>query len=177
MTAETLKLYKLIILYFLSLAKQDITNAILSDFILEHGYTDYFSIQETLSALTEDEMIQANQTHATSYYTITYRGQEVLDDCQAHLPHGTKLEIRQYLKERKIEILESTSVRTDYTRISPFEYLVKGTVMERGNVLFETSISVPTEEMAAEMCRNFKKKNEEIFGFLLKTLSGDTDMT
>ncbi len=176
MTTETLKLYKLIILYFLSLAKQDITNAILSDFILEHGYTDYFSIQETLNALTEDEMIKANQTHTTSYYTITPRGQEILDDCQAHLPYGTKLEIRQYLRDRKIQILESTSVRTDYTRISPFEYLVKGTVMERGSVLFEISISVPAEEMAVEMCRNFKMKNDEIFGFLLKTLSGNAHM-
>lgn len=174
MTTETLKLYKLIILYFLSLAKQDVSNAILSDFILKHGYTDYFSIQETLNALMDDEMIQTNQTHATSYYTITPRGQEILDDCQAHLPHGTKLEIRQYLRERKIQILESTSVRSDYTKVSTYEYRVKGTVMERGSVLFEISLSVPTEEMAVEMCLNFKKNNDEIFGFLLKTLSGNS---
>lgn len=171
MTAETLKLYKLIILYFLDLSKQDITNAILSDFILEHGYTDYFSIQETLCALTEDEMIQVNQTRTTSYYTITSRGQEILDDCAAHLPYGTKLEIRQYLRDRKIQITESTSVRTDYTRISAFEYLVKCSVMERNSVLFEVSMNVPTEEMATEMCSSFKKNNIEIWGFLLKTLT------
>ena len=40
MTSDTLKLYKLIILYFLSKADQEITNAILSDFILEKGYTE-----------------------------------------------------------------------------------------------------------------------------------------
>lgn len=171
MTAETLKLYKLIILYFLDLAKQDITNAILSDFILEHGYTDYFSIQETLHALTGDEMIQVHQTRTTSYYTITHRGQEILDDCAAHLPYDTKLEIRQYLRERKIQISESTSVRTDYSKISTFEYLVKCSVMERGSILFEVSMAVPTEEMAAEMCKNFKKNNDEILGILLKTLT------
>ena len=48
MTSESIKLYKLIILYFLNRTKNEITNAILSDFILEYGYTDYFSIQETL---------------------------------------------------------------------------------------------------------------------------------
>jgi len=171
MTTDTLKLYKLIILYFLNLAKQEITNAILSDFILEHGYTDYFSIQETLNSLTEDEMIQVQQTHTTSYYTITRRGQEILDDCAAHLPYDTKLEIRQYLREQKIQIAESTSVRTDYTKTSSYEYLVECSVMERKSVLFEISITVPTEEMAIEMCSKFKKNNDEIFGFLLKTLT------
>ena len=171
MTAETLKLYKLIILYFLSQAKQDITNAILSDFILKHGYTNYFSIQETLNALTEDEMIQVNHTHTTSYYTITNRGQEILEDCKTHLPFGTKQEIRQYLRERKIQIAESSSVRTDYTKITASEYYIRGTVMEGKNILFEVGMSVPTEEKAIEMCSNFKKNSDEIYGSLLKTLT------
>lgn len=46
MTSESIKLYKLIILYFLNRTKHEITNAILSDFILEYGYTDYFSIRK-----------------------------------------------------------------------------------------------------------------------------------
>lgn len=171
MTSETLKLYKLIVLYFLSLAKQDITNAILSDFILEHGYTNYFSIQETLTALTEDDMIQINQTHTTSYYTITDRGWEALNFFSSHLPHETKFEIEQYLKERKIQIVEDTSVRTDYTKVSSSEYLARGTVVERGSVLFEISVNAPTEKKAIEMCNNFKKSSDEIYGFLLKTLT------
>ena len=57
MTSESLKLYKLIILYFLSKTKQPISNAIISDFILDKGYTDYFSIQQTLASLTDDKMI------------------------------------------------------------------------------------------------------------------------
>ena len=40
MTPESLQLYKLIILYFLNQADQPMPNAILSDFILETGYTD-----------------------------------------------------------------------------------------------------------------------------------------
>lgn len=47
MTPESLQLYKLIILYFLNQADQPMPNAILSDFILETGYTDYLSIQQT----------------------------------------------------------------------------------------------------------------------------------
>ena len=171
MTTETLKLYKLIVLYFLSLAKQDITNAILSDFILQHGYTNYFSIQETLAALTEDDMIQTNHTHTTTYYTITDRGWEALNYFSSHLPYDTRLEIKQYLQDRKIQIAADTSVRTDYTKVSSSEYLVTGTVLERGSILYEISVSVPTEKKAIEMCRSFKKNSDTIYGFLLKTLS------
>jgi len=100
MTSESLKLYKLIILYFLSKTNQDITNAILSDFILEHGYTDYFSIQETLVALTEDNMIKAHQTHTTSYYTITDKGHETLNYFVSQLPSDTIQEIEAYLAKK-----------------------------------------------------------------------------
>ena len=54
MTPDTLRLYKLIILYALSRTKQGLPNAFLCDFILGHGYTDFFSIQETLALLTEE---------------------------------------------------------------------------------------------------------------------------
>lgn len=74
MTPESRKLYKLIILYFLSLTKQPMSNAIISDFILTNNYTDYFSIQETLTNLLEDDMIESEQTHATSYYKIKPAG-------------------------------------------------------------------------------------------------------
>ena len=77
MTPESRKLYKLIILYFLSLTKQPMSNAIISDFILTNNYTDYFSIQETLTNLLEDDMIESEQTHATSYYKIKPAGQEI----------------------------------------------------------------------------------------------------
>ena len=78
MTPEALQLYKLIILYFLNKADQPMPNAILSDFILESGYTDYLSIQQTLSELTEDKMILVEQTLQKSYYTIAEIGKETL---------------------------------------------------------------------------------------------------
>lgn len=173
MTSESIKLYKLIILYFLSKTKHDITNAILSDFILEHGYTDYFSIQETLTTLTEDEMICANQTHTTSYYTITEKGQETLNFFCSQLPKDTIQQIEDYLVKHKIQIVEDTSIRTDFTQIASDEYLARCTVMERGSTMVEVALNVPTEEEAIEVCRRFKSKSDTIYSFLFKELSKD----
>lgn len=173
MTSDSLKLYKLIILYFLSKAKQDITNAILSDFILEYGYTDYFSIQETLTALTEDNMILANQTHTTCYYTITEKGWETLNFFCSQLPKDTIQQIDDYLARNKIQIVEDTSVRTDYTKISSTEYLARCTVVERGSTIVEVALNVPSEENAIDVCRRFKDKSDDIYSYLLRTLSTD----
>ena len=173
MTSDTMKLYKLIILYFLNKSKQDITNAVLSDFILEHGYTNYFSIQETLAALTEDEMITAEQTQTSSYYSITEKGKEILNLFCNKLPKDTMHQIDNYLKEHNIQMVESTFTRTDYKKVSPDEYLIQCKVMERGNLLFETALSVSTEKDAMEACRRFKQKSDAIYSFLLRELSTD----
>ena len=173
MTSESIKLYKLIILYFLNRTKHEITNAILSDFILEYGYTDYFSIQETLKTLTEDELIIASQTHAASYYTITEKGKETLSFFCSQLPKDTMQQIDSYLKKNKIQIVEDTSIRTDYTRTDQDEYLARCTVVERGSTILEVALNVPTEEKAIDMCRRFKQKSDIIYSFLYKELSTD----
>ncbi len=171
MITETIKLYKLIILYFLSRAKQDIPNAILSDFILENGYTNYFSIQETLAALTEDEMVCAKQTHTACYYSITDKGKETLGYFYSQLPRDTMRQIDSYLKEHKIQISEETSVRTDYSKISNNEYLVHCAIMERRSIIAEVSLNLTSEEAALDACRRFRKKSSLIYSFLFKELT------
>lgn len=173
MTSDTLKLYKLIILYFLSKADQEITNAILSDFILEKGYTNYFSIQETLTSLTEDGMIKLQSTHTTSYYTITGYGWETLRLFDSQLPADTKKQIQEYLQDNKMAIVEDTAIRTDYTKTTSGEYLTKCSVIEDGAILYEISLATSTETKAQEICRRFKEKSDVLYTHLLQTLTID----
>lgn len=173
MTSESLKLYKLIILYLLNQTNHIITNAIISDFILQHGYTDYFSIQETLAALAEDHMIREDQTHSSTYYTITDKGKETLDFFCSQLPKDTIQEIDDYLLENKMQIIEDTSIRTDFTKIDHSDYLARCTVLERGNTIFEIALNVPSEEAAIDVCKRFKKKSDVIYSYVFKSLSTD----
>lgn len=173
MTSASLKLYKLIILYFLSKTKQPMSNAIISDFILDNGYTDYFSIQQTLANLTEDKMIEAEQTHTTSYYTITPAGIETLDFFGNQLPDDTKLQINNYLNENKVSIVENTTIHTDFSQVQQGGYISKCSIIERGSVILEIAVNVPSEEEAIQACKRFKEKNEKIYSFLLRELSAD----
>lgn len=176
MLADLLKLYKLIILYFLYRSEQEITNAILSDFILDNSYADYLSIQETLSSLAEDHMITPHKTLSSTYYTITEAGTETLEYFKYQLPKETKLQIEQYLKEKKMQIVKDTTLRVDYTKTEFGEYMMTGTVMDQKQTIFEIKLNLPTEEMAHEACKTFKNHETEIYAFLWKTLvSGEAE--
>ncbi len=173
MTPESLQLYKLIILYFLNQSDQPMPNAILSDFILESGYTDYLSIQQTLSELTEDGMILVEQTHKKSYYTIADIGKETLRFFGNELPTDTCRQIDEYLEKNRLAIVDNTSIKTDYSQIHSNEYLATGCIYERGSKILEVTLNVTSEEEAVDVCRRFKSKNEEVYSQLLSLLFSD----
>ncbi len=173
MTPDALKLYKLIILYFLSKAGQPVPNAIISDFILDNNYTDYFSIQQTLSALSEDGMIKANHTRSAAYYEITPSGEETLEFFCGQLPNGTKRQIEDYFRKNKISMADSMAVRTDFKKLKANEYLATCSIIERGSTVMEVSLNLPSEEAAIGACKRFKEKKQEIYSMLFKSLAAD----
>ena len=51
-------LYKLIILYMLQKVNFPLTNAQISDFILDRGYTNYFHLQQAISEMLDTHLIE-----------------------------------------------------------------------------------------------------------------------
>ncbi|HCA69642.1 MAG TPA: DUF4364 domain-containing protein, partial [Lachnospiraceae bacterium] len=66
MNSDTLMLYKLMILYILSRVNFPLTNAQLTVFILEKGYTNYFNIQQVISDLISDSFITVKTVRNSS---------------------------------------------------------------------------------------------------------------
>ena len=59
MAKNAMTLYKLMILYMLNLTKYPLTNARISDFMLQKGYATYFNLQTALSELTKTGLIKS----------------------------------------------------------------------------------------------------------------------
>ena len=76
--ADTFTLYKLIILYMLDKVSFPLSNAQLSEFILEKEYTDYFTVQTALSELNETGFLRMSTVRNTSLYHITEEGRKTL---------------------------------------------------------------------------------------------------
>ena len=76
--SEPFTLYKLIILYMLDKVDFPLTNAQISGFILDKGYTTYFKLQQALSELTESGFIREEATHSRTFYHLTEEGEETI---------------------------------------------------------------------------------------------------
>ena len=167
---NSLTLYKLIILYILKLIDGPVTNAQISEFILGKGYTDYLTIQQSISELTETGMIKNEKVMNTSRCTLTEEGKQTLDIFMDKITPGIKEDIKEYLKKNGYSIKETNSIRCDYTKGENEDYIVHLNVTEEKQPVIDIKIAVPTEDAAITLCSNWKEKSSEVYAQVLATL-------
>ena len=93
MSQDTLMLYKLMILYMLNKVDFPLTNSQISEFILDKGYTNYFTLQQALHDLSDTELIRTEHIHNNSYYSMNQSGEETLEFFGHKIPAEIKTEI------------------------------------------------------------------------------------
>ncbi len=167
---NSLTLYKLIILYILKLIDGPVTNAQISEFILGKGYTDYFTVQQSISELTETGMIKNEKVMNTSRCTMTDEGNQTLDIFMDKLTPGIKDDIKEYLRENGYAIKETNSIRCDYSKGNNEDYIVNLNVTEEKQPVIDIKIAVPSEDAAITLCTNWKEKSSDVYAQVLATL-------
>ena len=173
MHPDTLTLYKLIILFILDKVDFPLTNAQVSDFILEKEYTNYFNIQQAISELTSQELITVSSIRHSSYFRITDAGRETLEFFSNKISDAIKNDIIEYLSQNKYSLREEVSTLADYYEEKKNEYIVRCQVKEQSSSIIDLSLTVPTEDAAIAICNNWKKNSQEVYSYLMKTLLED----
>lgn len=163
-------LYKLIILYMLDKVKHPLTNSQISNFILDHDYTTYFHLQETITDMVGSGLISVDMVRDTSYYKITEEGATTLSYFTNEISGVIKEEIGAYLEEHGVEMQNRTAVLADYYKNTAQEYSVRCQVKERNARLIDLTLSVPTEEAARSICQHWEGKCQEVYAYLMKEL-------
>ena len=79
MTQDPLTLYKLIVLYMLNRVNFPMTKAQIGDFILEHEYTNFLTLQQVISELIDANMITAQSIRNRTHLSITKDGKDTLE--------------------------------------------------------------------------------------------------
>ncbi|MEE1032248.1 MAG: DUF4364 family protein [Ruminococcus sp.] len=62
MIEKSSTLYKIIILYMVEKVNFPLSNSQITNFFLDHGYTTYFHIQETINDLLESKLLKEKKT-------------------------------------------------------------------------------------------------------------------
>lgn len=170
MLQDPLTLYKLIILYMLDRVKFPITTAQISNFILEKEYTNFLTLQQVFSELTEAALIDARTVGNRTHLQITEEGSETLHFFENRINDAIKDEINQYFQENEVDLRDEVSVLGDYYKATTGEYEAHLIAKDRDTNLVELTLSVPTKEVAEAICDNWQKKNQEIYQYLIQQL-------
>ena len=170
MLQEPLTLYKLIILYLLGKSSLPLSKKRVCDFILDKGYTNYIILNQAIGELIDAGMVASQQVNERPHLTLTADGEQTLFFFQSYVSDVTKEEINAYLRENKLDLISDLSVVANYDKVSTGEYEAHLVAKERGIPLLRITLSVPSEETAVSICRNWRKKNEEIYRYLAEKL-------
>ena len=168
--SETFTLYKLIILDMLSKVDFPLTNAQISEFILDKGYTTYFKLQQAISELCEAELIREETTHNRTLYHLTKDGAESIQFFKNKISKAIQDDIDGFLKEKKYELKNETAIKADYYKNTAGEYSVRCQVLEHQEPLIDLTLSVPSVTEAEKIATNWQKKNQNIYAWLMAEL-------
>ncbi len=170
MPQESLTLYKLIILYMLDRVDFPLTGAQISEFILEKEYTNFLTLQQAISELTEASLITARPSGNRTRLMLTAEGANTLAYFEDRISDAIKNEIRDFFTEHEIEMRNESSILADYYKATTGEYEAHLVAKEKDLHLLDITLSVPTKESAAAICDNWQRKNQEIYRYLVEQL-------
>ena len=168
--AEPFTIYKLTILNMLDKVDFPLSNTQLTDFFLEHEYTDYFRVQQVISDLLDAELIRTESTHNNTHYYITAAGKETLNLLKDKISDAIELDIINYFAENKLELRNDNSIIADYYHTPNRDFAVRCQYRQKDTNLIDLTLTVKTKEQAEAICNNWKKQNEEVYMYLMDIL-------
>ena len=172
MSDNHLTLYKLIILFMLDRVDFPLTTSQLSQFILDKGYTDYFSFQQAVSELEDAEFIRAEQIRNTTQYHLSPEGKEALDLFEYKISAAIKDDVYNYFTAEQIHLRNEVEVYATYYPAKRQEYMVQCTILERNETMLDLKINVPTLDQATMICDTWQEKSNDIYQYLVNQLWG-----
>lgn len=147
-----------------------LTNGQISEFILDKGYTNYFTLQQALSEMVETGFIREETTHNRTLYHLTDEGLETIQFFKNNISPAIQKDVDTFLAEKRYELKNEVSVKADYYQSSNLEYNVRCQIFENDVPLIDLTLAVPTEEAATTIANNWTRKNQEVYAQIMTSL-------
>ncbi|QUI21754.1 DUF4364 family protein [Vallitalea pronyensis] len=165
-----LSVNKLIILYMIDQLNIPMSYTQISEFILAHEYTNYFSLQQYFSELVETELLATKVIHHSTRYSVTDSGKQTLEYFENRIPESIREEIIDFLKDKKLELRNDFEITVEYYPKKNGEYTVNCVAKEKKDLLMDLKINVVSKEHALRISENWKNNSHEIYSKILNEL-------
>ena len=170
MSQESSTLYQLIVLYMLDHVAFPLTQAQISSFILDKGYTNYLTLQQAIAELDENNLLTQKQAANRTQLIITPEGKDTIHYFENRISPAIKEDIRNFFIENKMELKEEYSICSNYYKSVTGEYEAYLSAKDKDIELMSLKISVPTQAMAQDVCSNWQKRSKEVYQKLTEML-------
>ena len=170
MRDEVFTVYKLIILYMLDRAEGDVTQAMLSSFLLESGYANFVSLAESYDQLEKRGLVRIVLTGDKKFLHLTEAGRQAYEYFGSRLSPQIRAQADEWLRENGQKIREDREVTAVYEKMTSGVYEVRMSVRERGVTLFEVRMAVPDAAAAEAVASKWEEKNTSVYQYLVENL-------
>ncbi len=147
-----------------------LSNSQISEFVLEHQYTTYFTLQEIFNDLAENGFIQVINYRNSTQYKLTKEGEDTISFFASKISQAIRDDIDNYLRENKYDLKCEVGTTSDYYRSTNGDYIVHCQVKEGETNLIELNVAVPLEQQADTMCSKWRDASQEIYDFIMHKL-------
>ena len=147
-----------------------LSKSTINSFILEKGYTNFLTLQQAIGELLDNQLMLQKTEANKVMLSITPEGKDTLSYFENRISDAIKEDIRQFMIENNKELKNAYSITSNYYKSVSGEYEAQLVAKEKGVVLVDLKISVPTKEIAEDVCLNWQKRNEEIYRMLMQKL-------
>lgn len=168
--SEELAQNKLLILYIIRESNYNFSKNQITEFILEKGYMDFFSIQQYLSELLDSGFIELVENDNTIELNLVEKGIIALDYFIVKIPEKIKKELELDFHSQKIQKKKETQVLAEYYQRDDGQYIANLKLVENGDTLFSLYLNVASLEQAEIVSNSWKERTDLIYSETIKLL-------
>ena len=167
---------KLLILYLINRMELPMSRAQITDFVLSKEIMDYFALEETLSGMLEQGLLESTLENAqdanTTRYAVTDDGLLSLEYFANHIPRTIRILINQYVEENRGKVIKDYEITANYfANVENDEFQVKCGVYDDKRALLELSVSVDTREQARLIMTNWRNDASGLYQRIIDALT------
>ena len=160
---------QLVILYLLR-RLDSATDANLLDCLTEAEIMNYLEMMPALSRLVQEGALSETAEGAYRRYTVNESGKELLDLYGSRIPFSAREAIDRRLPEWREALRTQRDYQADMAQTPRGDFEVSLRMMERGRAVMSVSVSLPSSEIAARLCKRWQCEGGEVFRTLLRPL-------
>lgn len=169
---------KLLLLFLIKKIEMPLSHSQISKFVLEDNYMTFFTLQQVLAEMTQNNYLIKIQEMNNTMYEVSEEGFTLLDYFENHIPLEVRNKIIKYVEENKKFVKKEYDITSNYNYdLQTNEYITKCSLYDDDKMLIEISMSVVSKEQAKIITRNWKKNISTIYGTILTELTSENKNT